>query len=162
MRRDVTTPESPPDFQGADTTPVDLTDRSVYAEWTTDSIRYRDLDPNGHVNNGAINEFFEDGRVRFRVARMAALGDDILKGFAMVHFTATYHTLLYFPATVDVGTVVTRIGRSSFDLGQGVFRGDDCIATAEVVSVFFDPETGKSAPLPTPLRAVLSGALAER
>lgn len=32
----MTTPESPPDSQGADTTPVALTDRSVYAEWTTD------------------------------------------------------------------------------------------------------------------------------
>lgn len=142
----------------------------MYAEWTTDTVRYRDLDPNGHVNNGAINEFFEDGRVRFRVARMAALGDDILKGFAMVHFTATYHALLYFPGTVDVGTVVTRIGRSSFDLGQGVFRGDggdggdgggECIATAEVVSVLFDPETGKSAPLPQPLREVLTAAMAK-
>ena len=39
---------------------VDLTDRSVYAEWTSDTIRYRDLDPNAHINNGAINEFFED------------------------------------------------------------------------------------------------------
>ena len=139
----------------------------MYAEWTTDTVRYRDLDPNGHVNNGAINEFFEDGRVRFRVARMAALGDDILKGFAMVHFTATYHALLYFPGTVDVGTVVTRIGRSSFDLGQGVFRGDggdggnECIATAEVVSVLFDPGTVKSAPLPDSLREVLTAAMAK-
>ena len=46
-------------------------------------------------------------------------------------------------------------------MGEATFWAQPA-ATAEVVSVFFDPETGKSAPLPTPLRAVLSGALAER
>lgn len=145
----------------ADTPSIDLKQRTVYAEWTRDTIRYRDLDPNGHVNNGAINEFFEDGRVQFRAARMATLGGDILTGFAVVKFAATYHTHLRFPGTVDIGTVVTRIGGSSFDLGQGVFNGDQCIATAEVVSVYFDPGTGKSQPLPDPLRAILTGALAQ-
>jgi acyl-CoA thioester hydrolase len=161
-------PNAPPESQGADTAPagpaIDLKDRSVYGEWTSDTIRYRDLDPNSHVNNGAINEFFEDGRVQFRVAHMAELDEKILTGFAMVRFTATYHALLYFPGTVDVGTAVMRIGRSSFDLGQGVFRGDggdECIATAEVVSVFFDPATGKSVPLPDALREVLTKAMAK-
>lgn len=177
----MTTPDAPPDSapdspnsQGADTAPaepaIDLKDRSVYGDWTSDTIRYRDLDPNSHVNNGAINEFFEDGRVQFRVARMAELDEKILTGFAMVRFTATYHALLYFPGTVDVGTAVTRIGRSSFDLSQGVFRGDggaggeggaECIATAEVVSVFFDPATGKSVPLPDALREILTKAMAK-
>lgn len=139
---------------------ADLTDRSVYAEWTRDTIRYSDLDPNGHVNNGAINMFFEDGRVDFRDARMAGLREEILTGFALVKFSATYHALLHYPGEVEVGTVVTRIGNSSFDLGQGVFEGENCVATAEVVSVFFDPETRKSQPLPDDLRAVLEGALA--
>ena len=144
----------------ADTSPVDLKRRAVYAEWTRDTIRYRDLDPNGHVNNGAINEFFEDGRVQFRAARMADLAGDILTGFAVVRFAATYHAHLQFPGAVDIGTVVTRIGGSSFDLGQGVFDGDRGIATAEVVSVYFDPATGTSVTLPDALRAVLAGALA--
>ncbi len=124
-------------------------------------MRYRDLDPNGHINNGAINEFFEDGRVHFRYARMADLGKDILTGFAVVKFSATYHGHLRFPGTVEVGTVVTRIGNSSFDLGQGVFRGAECIATAEVISVYFDPGTGKSVKLPDALRSVLEGALTD-
>ncbi len=145
----------------AETPSIDLKRRTAYAEWTRDTIRYRDLDPNGHVNNGAINEFFEDGRVQFRAARMAALGGDILTGFAVVKFAATYHTHLQFPGAVDIGTVVTRIGASSFDLGQGVFNGDECIATAAVISVYFDPATGRSVKLPEALRAILAGALAQ-
>ena len=43
-----------------------LKDRKNYVSWAQSTIRYCDLDPNGHVNNGAINTFFEDGRVLFR------------------------------------------------------------------------------------------------
>lgn len=151
----MTPPMSPP----AEPVSIDLTLRPVYPSWTSDTIRYSDIDPNSHVNNGAINMFFEDGRVHFREQRMTMLGDDILTGFAVVRFTATYHAALYFPGAVDIGTVVTRIGNSSFDLGQGVFLADQCIATAEVVSVYFEPGTGKSASLPDTLREVLGGAM---
>jgi acyl-CoA thioester hydrolase len=141
------------------TSKPDLTDRAVYAEWTIDIVRYADLDPNGHVNNGAINQFFEDGRVHFRTARMTHLTPEILTGFAVAAFAANYRGALRYPATVDVGTVVTRIGRSSFGLGQGVFSGETCIATAEVTSVYFDPDNGKSRPMPDDLRAVLEAAM---
>lgn len=138
---------------------LDLKQRAVFSNWTGSTIRYGDLDPNGHVNNGAINAFFEDGRVRFRDDNMVTLGKDILTGFAVVKFTVEYHALLFFPGSVDIGTVVTRVGGSSYGLGQGVFNGDQCIATAEVITVYFDPESGKSQPLSDPLRDILKGEM---
>ena len=140
-------------------TELDLTDRTVFATWTQDIVRYRDLDPNGHVNNGAINQYFEDGRVHLREERMADLGGNILTGFAIKKFTATYHGALSYPATIDIGSVVSRIGNSSFVLGQGVFDGGRCIATADVISVYFDSETGSSKPLPDAVRQALESAL---
>jgi acyl-CoA thioester hydrolase len=133
--------------------------RGVYADWTRDVIRYADLDPNNHVNNGAINQYFEDGRVHFRNARMGTLGAAILSGFAIRRFVAEYHAALRYPGEVDVGTVVIRIGGTSYTLGQGVFSADKCVATAEVVTVFFDPQTGRARPLTDELRAILQGAL---
>ena len=133
----------------------DLKDMSIYASWTKCTIRYSDLDPNGHVNNGAINEFFEDGRVCFRNDRMINLGDEILTGFALVKFTVEYLAPLYFPGSVDVGTVVTRIGGSSFSLGQGIFSDGTCVATAEVITVSFDPTSKLSQKLTPELRAIL-------
>jgi acyl-CoA thioester hydrolase len=58
--------------------------------------------------------------------------------------------------------VVSRIGNSSFVLGQGVFDSERCIATADVISVFFDTGTGKSIPLPDAVRLALDSALAEQ
>ena len=34
---------------------LNLKDPSIYSSWTKSTVRYSDLDPNGHVNNGAIN-----------------------------------------------------------------------------------------------------------
>ncbi|MEK9677172.1 MAG: thioesterase family protein [Rhodospirillaceae bacterium] len=140
-------------------TPIDLKDRSTFRNWTTATIRYSDLDPNGHVNNGAINAFLEDGRVHFRDANMVSLGNDILTGFAVVKFSVEYHSLLFYPGSVDIGTNVIRVGGSSYTLGQAVFDGDRCIASAEVVTVFIDLETNKSQPLSDDLRKILTGEI---
>jgi acyl-CoA thioester hydrolase len=139
---------------------INLKIKSTYPSWTEASIRYSDLDPNGHVNNGAINAFCEDGRVHFRNSRMIRLGDDILRGFVLVKFSVEYHAILNFPGSVQIGTGVTRVGGSSYSLGQGVFDGDKCIATAEVITVYVPPETQKSTPLTDELREILNGAVA--
>ena len=137
---------------------VDLTDRAGYPTWTTDTIRYGDLDPNGHVNNGAINAYLEDGRVRFRNEHLATLEDDILTGFVLVSFSVRYLAQLHYPGNAEIGTRVLRIGNSSYTLGQGLFEGERCVATAQVVTVRTDPDTGRSAPLAEALREALARA----
>ena len=134
---------------------VDLKKRATYPVWTQDLVRYVDLDPNEHVNNGAINAYFQDGRVRFRVEHMSGVGLELLEGFVVVRSAIEFLAPLHFPATVDVGTVVLRIGRSSYTLGQGIFYDERCIATAEIVTVKVDPGTGRSIPLADEIRSVL-------
>jgi len=138
---------------------IDLAKPNIYPSWTNSTIRYSDLDPNGHVNNGAINAFFEDGRVCFRNEYMLQLGDDILAGFVLVKFSVNYLAPLFFPGSVDIGTVVTRVGRSSYNLGQGIFDGKKCVATAEVVTVSINSNTKKSQELTRDLRAILERAM---
>ena len=70
-----------------------------------------------------------------------------------------YHLPLYFPGIVDIGTVVTKVGNSSYNLGQGIFREDECIATAEVVTVSFDPKSKTSKPIDSKLRDILYTAM---
>ena len=137
-----------------------LKDKTIYTSWTEATIRYSDLDPNGHVNNGAINAFCEDGRVQFRNSKMIKLADDILVGFVLVKFSVEYHAALHYPGSVEIGTAVTRVGGSSYTLGQGVFDGEKCVASAEVITVRIDPETQKSAPLSDELKEILNASLA--
>ncbi|MBO6782765.1 MAG: acyl-CoA thioesterase [Alphaproteobacteria bacterium] len=139
--------------------PNDLTDRAIYEVWITDSVRYSDLDPNSHVNNGAINQFFEDGRVGFRLARLQDAAGDKLTGFAVVKYTANYLAPAHYPGSVEIGTVVTRVGNSSYGLGQAIFQDGVCVATAEIVTVHFDPATSRPVPLPDAIRAALESNL---
>lgn len=138
---------------------ADLTSRDIFAVWTTVSVRYGDLDPNHHVNNGAINQYFEDGRVGFRLQRLTEVAGNTLSGFAVVKFTANYLAPAHYPGDVEIGTVVTRVGGSSYGLGQGIFQNGACVATAEIVTVQFDPETSKSIALSEDFRRLLEAAM---
>jgi acyl-CoA thioester hydrolase len=84
---------------------------------------------------------------------------DTLSGFAVVKFAANYVAPAHYPGTVEIGTVVTRIGRSSYGLGQGIFQDGKCVATAEIVTVQFDPDTSRSVPLSDDFRRLLKAAM---
>ena len=135
----------------------DLKDRSSYRIWTRDTVRYVDLDPNMHVNNGAIGAYLEDGRVRFRDEQLRPLCPDmeILRGFVLARCLVEYHASMHFPGEVDIGTTVLRIGSTSYTLGQGLFCGPDCTVTAEVVTVYVDPQTAAPTSLPDAFRVAL-------
>lgn len=145
---------------GAETvSDINLKDRRSFNTWITDVIRYNDLDPNGHVNNVAVCTFFEDGRVMFRDRHFKGQVENVLTGFVLARYVIEYHQPLAFPGSVDVGTTIIRVGRSSYTFGQGVFRGDDCAATAEAVQVRIDPDTGRSVPLSDEFKAMLKSAV---
>lgn len=137
----------------------DLTSRDLYQTWTTVSVRYSDLDPNHHVNNGAINQYFEDGRVGFRLQRLTEVAGDTLSGFAVVRYSANYLAPAHYPGEVEIGTVVTRIGGSSYGLRQAIFQNDTCVATSEIVTVQIDPATARSVPLSEAFRSALEAAM---
>jgi acyl-CoA thioester hydrolase len=132
--------------------------REVYTDWVTNNIRYSDLDPNGHVNNGAINAFFEDGRVQFRADRLSDYSEDILAGFVLVKFSVEYLRALKYPGSVEVGTLVSNIGRTSYLLKQGLFCDNECMAIAEVITVCFNKETQGAELINDDLRGILEKA----
>ena len=136
--------------------------RSFYKNWIDGSVRYSDLDPNGHVNNGAINAFFEDGRVKFRNDYMRGCKSNILTGFVLAKFCVEYLRPLGYPNAVDVGTSLLRVGNSSFTLIQGIFCNEDCIAVAEVVTVFLNEKTQKATKIDDTLRNIFQDMLNER
>ena len=144
---------------------VDLADRGSYRFWGRDVLRFADLDPNGHVNNIAYAVFCENGRVEFRESHNPKMetGPGMETGagtdFVIVRFAIDYIAELNYPGTIDIGTRVLGVGRSSYRLGQGLFDGDKCVATAESVIVCIDPESQRARPIPDGLRQSLLGGL---
>jgi acyl-CoA thioester hydrolase len=130
------------------------TERRSYKIWTYDKLRYNDTDRQGHVNNAVFATFFETGRVAFlydQALNLAAPGCD----FVVARLAIDFRAELYFPGKVDIGTRVLSIGRSSFTVGQGVFKDDLCVATAESVGVQMNKETRRAQQLTPAMTAWL-------
>ena len=105
----------------------DLTDRSIFPVWSETTVRYSDLDPNSHVNNGAISAYFEDGRVRLRTEHLATPENPMLAGFAIAQVTIKFRMPLTFPNTVDIGSSIIHIGRTC------TFSGSPCLSVTDVL-----------------------------
>jgi acyl-CoA thioester hydrolase len=148
----------PDDDKAPPSAPPPATLRASYAIWASDTLRYGDSDRQGHVNNAVFATFCESGRVSFLYDEKLNLRGDA--EFAIVRLELDFRGELYYPGTIDIGTRVLAIGRSSFRLGQGIFASERCAATAECVMVLLDPKTHKAKPLTPHLRQWLEARLA--
>ena len=136
---------------------VDLADPSSFGHWTTEKIRFQDVNRFDHVSNVAIAAYAESGRVEFLEATLPASPETGGAPYWVVaRLTVRFHAEVLFPGSVRVGTCVLRIGNSSVTLGQGMFVGERCVSTTESVIVLVDPRTGRGRALDEPTRTALA------
>ena len=103
------------------------------------SARYGDVDPLWHINNVAIAQYFEEGRVS-GLRRM--LGGErmpaTIERLLIAHQTIDYLHEASYPGKLEVGVGMLRIGRSSFTIGLGLFQGATCVSVSDAVMVSAD------------------------
>ena len=131
-----------------------LTERATFPLWARDIARYRDTDRQGHLNNAVFSTFLETGRVAFLVNREEALAPPGC-GFVIARLELDFRAEMHWGGEVEICTVVLRVGRSSFLLGQAIFQDGGCTATAHTTLVMMDETTRRSAAMPETLRARL-------
>lgn len=144
--------EHSPDAHG-----FDLTDPASHRHWTTITIRYRDLDPLGHINNSVYSEWFEMARVMLTRSFGASAPDWLVT--ALARMTINFLAETTFPGEVQVGGRLLSVGNRSFRSAYGVFRDDRCLATADCVSVWFDPRARHSVAPPAEVRQAMEEEL---
>lgn len=113
---------------------------------TTDKLRYGDTDRQGHVNNAVFATFLETGRVELvydAAHPLLAPG----AAFVIARLELDFRAELRWPGTVEIGTRVVAVGRSSVTLEQAVFQNGTCAALGKSVLVQMDEETRRSRPL---------------
>jgi acyl-CoA thioester hydrolase len=139
---------------------IDLTDRDTFQSWYREKLRFSDTDMIGHVNNVAFAALIESGRVNFtHNGVITGMPPGLL--VVMRHISLDYRAELHWPADIDVGSRLLRIGSSSFAIGNGVFDGDLCAATSVTTLVVIDRETRRPAAIPDAVRAGLEAYLLE-
>jgi acyl-CoA thioester hydrolase len=127
-----------------------------YPSRTSTDIRFADLDRQGHVNNAVFATFSEIGRVAFMYDPARPLAPEG-KSFVVARLLINFHAELFWPGSVEIGTGVLKIGRSSMTLLQGMFNDGRPVATAEATIVMVDRQTRRSTPLPPQTLEILQG-----
>lgn len=122
---------------------------------TYDKLRYADTDRQGHVNNAVFSTFLETGRVEFLYSPEDPLAGEGAS-FVIANLNLQLRSEITWPGTVEIGTAITRIGKSSIQLLQGIFQNGVCAATAETVIVQIDEASRSSHPLSEEARAKLA------
>jgi acyl-CoA thioester hydrolase len=122
-------------------------------------IRFRDLDPLGHVNQGVYHTYIEeivDGWLR----RVLGLGDGEVWEYVLARSAIDYRSELRLADVAVVGTCsIVRVGEKSVTLRCELHTQDGRLsAEVESVIVTWDLETRRSRPITDAERAKLEAA----
>lgn len=121
------------------------------------AVRFRDLDPMGHVHHSLPLMYWEEARARYW--RTVAGRETVAAiDYVMGEFVLRFHQRIHFPATLRAGVRTTRLGRSSFDMDYGLWDADDhLLSSGSSTQIMFDYDTGTSKPIDPDTRARIEG-----
>jgi acyl-CoA thioester hydrolase len=146
--------------------PDGLTSRDFPVHWPV-LTRWADNDMFGHLNNAVYYQLFDtaiNGWINTNVAIDPVTTP--LQGI-VAESGCRYFSELHFPERLVVGLAVTRLGRSSVTYRLGVFAAGEespadkpqtVAALGHWVHVYIDRTSRKPAPIPEPIRELLSAA----
>jgi acyl-CoA thioester hydrolase len=114
-----------------------------------ETVRFRDLDPMGHVNNAVYLTWIENARIEFLRA-LGAFDSPYTREMTMILARAEvdFRSPLSFGEEVEITVRLDRLGTKSFDLAYELRAGDRVAAEARTVLVTYDYE--KAAPIEIP------------
>jgi acyl-CoA thioester hydrolase len=110
---------------------------ATYPHRTETELRFADIDSQMHVNNVRVGEFYQEARVTF-FRRLHDMGYQRPPGSRtlVAHQSIDYLHEITYPASIVVGLGVSRIGRTSWHLGMGLFCEERCVGLSTAVLVY--------------------------
>ncbi len=115
------------------------------------TVRFRDCDAFGHVNNAVYLTFLEEARSHwlFSLTQGASLADI---PFIVASIQIDYRSPAYFQEELDISVRVDDMRSRSFALASEITCGDRLVANARVVLVAYDHANRKAVPVPEELK----------
>ena len=119
-------------------------------------VRLGDLDPFGHVNNAVIATYVEQGRVLYLRDVLGTGADPVSMPFILAMLQIDYLSQVMFNDSVEVGSRVDWIGRTSIGMSHLLINQDGReLAQSDTVLVAFDYDVEKPMRVPDDWRALL-------
>jgi acyl-CoA thioester hydrolase len=121
-----------------------------------EQVRFRDLDPMGHVNNAVFLTYLEQARIAFFEQQGLSVAlDDMNMIVARVEID--FRAPVRLGQEVEVAVRATRFGTKSFDLGYELTVDGEIVAEAKTVQVAYDYRRREPVAIPAEWRDKLSG-----
>jgi len=132
--------------------------REEFRQFIPMSVRWGDMDALGHVNNVQYFRYGESARIAY----FDPLGQDDPKfwkeyGIILASMSCDFLAQVHYPAELEIGSRVTRLGRSSLHMSSAIFQGENLVAVLRGVLAWFDYSAQKTLPIPEPVRAWIRG-----
>ena len=136
--------------------------RADYVAWRTATTRWSDDDVFGHMNNARYFDLI-DTAVNVHLAESTGTDIRTLPAIGLVaEVSCRYFAEMGYPADVELGLVVDKLGTSSVVYRIGLFQGpgDEAKAEGRFVHVYVDSGPARRpTPIPDEIRAVLAPLL---
>jgi acyl-CoA thioester hydrolase len=134
-------------------------DLSIYPHRVELNARFADLDPQWHLNNVRIAEFYQEGRVSFNRALRKEFDLEREPGHRtlVARQSIDYLAEVEWPGTIIVTAGISRIGGASFAIALGLFQNGKCLGISDATLVHATKQG--PARLPDRFREVLASKL---
>jgi acyl-CoA thioester hydrolase len=117
----------------------------------TETVRFRDADSLGHLNNAVYLTFLEQARIAF----LAPMGAD-QSGMILARVEIDFRAQVSFGEEVEIEVQPIRVGTKSFELGYTLRVRGAVVAEAKTVLVAFDYAAGRTVDVPDAWRRALA------
>jgi acyl-CoA thioester hydrolase len=121
-------------------------------------VQWGEQDMFGHVNNAVYFRWFESARIAYLdQIGLSYFMEAPRIGPILAAIGCNYRRQLTFPDTVEIGSRITRIGRSSLTMTHGLWSQQQqaIIADGDSAIVVFNYDTQRSVPVPDEVRAAI-------
>lgn len=116
-----------------------------------ETVRFRDVDSMGHVNNAVFLTYLEEARIAF----LLPLGAEV-SSMILARVEIDFRAPLRMGDVVEIGVRPATVGTKSFELEYEVRSRGVVAAEARTVIVSFDYESGRSIEVPESWREALA------
>ncbi|HYT52751.1 MAG TPA: thioesterase family protein [Gaiellaceae bacterium] len=118
-------------------------------------VRFRDLDPMGHVNNAVFLTYLEQARVAFFSEMGAAKGLEEMN-MIVARIEIDFKAPVRLGQEVEISVRASRFGTKSFDLDYELRVEGELVAVAKSVQVAYDYNRREPVPVPAEWREKLA------
>ena len=128
-------------------------------------IRFTDVDSQNHVNHTAIIEWISHARVKLIDDKLnqyehflwkdKTIADGLEFDYVLVNLDISFIKEVFYPGTIEVKAGVLSVGDTSVTTEFFVYSGNEMVAEAQCINVFFRTTTKKSVDITDKLKDIL-------